>query len=124
MLLLKDNLLLIIFYWPLNVWKIFMVHEKCKGGWCAIKLDIAKAYDNVSWVFMHKVLSKKEFPPMITLLIMQCILIVSYQVILNGSRSPLNPSQGFKQGDPLSPYLVLLCENILSCMIHPAKNYL
>ncbi|KAA3453143.1 VQ motif-containing protein 1-like [Gossypium australe] len=53
---------------------------------------------------------------------MECIGTVSYQILLNGEPSkPIKPSNGLRQGDPLSPYIFIPCQNILSAMLMKAE---
>ena len=51
-------------------------------------------------------------------LIMKCVTTVSYSIKINGKpRGYIVPSRGIRQGDPLSPYLFLLCVEDLSALI-------
>ncbi|XP_060965474.1 uncharacterized protein LOC133034409 [Cannabis sativa] len=51
-------------------------------------------------------------------LVMCCVTTVSYSILLNGK--PLKrfkPERGIRQGDPMSPYLFLLCNEVLSRLL-------
>ena len=49
---------------------------------------------------------------------MRCVSTVSYSIKINGKpRGSIIPSLGIRQGDPLSPYLFLLCAEGLSALI-------
>ena len=51
-------------------------------------------------------------------LIMMCVTTVSYSVLINGEpKGKITPSRELRQGDPISPYLFLLCTEGLSTMI-------
>lgn len=81
----------------------------------ALKLDMAKAYDRLSWEFLFKVLQSFQFPDNFTSLIMQCVSSVSYAIMVNGFSSEyFCPSRGLQQGDLIFPLLFNLCIQYLS----------
>ncbi|MCH84332.1 RNA-directed DNA polymerase (Reverse transcriptase), partial [Trifolium medium] len=63
-------------------------------------------------------LEKFKFPTRIISLIMFGIKASSNTILWNGSKTePFSPMRGLRQGDPLSPYLFVLCMERLGTMI-------
>jgi ribosome-associated protein YbcJ (S4-like RNA binding protein) len=55
--------------------------------------------------------------------IMACVSSVSYSVLINGNLvGNINPLRGLQQGDPISPYLFLLCVETLSSLLFKVEN--
>ena len=83
-----------------------------------MKLDLSKAYDRVEWRFLEEVMRQLGFGDTWIHWIMCCIRTVSYQFVINGElSSSLIPERGLRQGDSISPYLFLLCTEVLSRVI-------
>jgi hypothetical protein len=94
-----------------------------KKGYMAIKLDMSKTYDRVEWQFLEGIMKKLGFAKAWISLIMNCVRSVTYSVLTNGRPARLiTHSIGLKQGDPLSPYLFLLCAEGLSSLLWEAKR--
>uniref|UniRef100_A0A803NGW8 FAD-binding PCMH-type domain-containing protein n=1 Tax=Cannabis sativa TaxID=3483 RepID=A0A803NGW8_CANSA len=94
-----------------------------KRGFVAVKTDMHKAYDPIEWSFLQRVLRANGFNDLFCRMILQCVSSVSYSVLLNGAPlKPFTPKRGVRQGDPLSPYLFILCREVLSKLIVKAEN--
>ncbi|KAL6498703.1 hypothetical protein OROGR_028250 [Orobanche gracilis] len=96
---------------------------------CMIKMDLQKAYDSISWSFVESLLRSLGFPHPFVCWIVTCLTTVSYQICLNGQAlESFEGKKGLRQGDPISPYLFVLCMEYLSRMMkklqhHPSFRY-
>lgn len=94
-----------------------MSTSSSKLCYAALKLDMNKAYDRVNWNFLWDILLQFGFPPYLIHLLQQCVTTVSYQILVNGSPTQtFRPQCSLRQGNPLSPYLFVMCMEVFSSM--------
>jgi len=81
--------------------------KKLKGE--ILKIDLSKAYDKVSWLYIRLLLTHLGFDIGFIRWIMSCITTISFFVLINEATSPFFHSErGIRQGFPLSSLLFLL----------------
>lgn len=92
--------------------------SKKNVGDVALKIDINKAYDRVDWEFLQQIMIKLRFVAPWVDIIMLYITSISYSVVVNDNMvEPIKPKYGLHHGDPLSPYLFIICAEGLPCLI-------
>ncbi|XP_026420439.1 uncharacterized protein LOC113316486 [Papaver somniferum] len=96
---------------------------KAQDGCVDIKLDMSKAFDRVECIFLIASLKKIGFADAWCSMIEQCISTVSTSILLNGSLGNVfYPQRGLRQGDPLYPYLFILCMEAFSRGLRTAEG--
>ncbi|KAA3481225.1 reverse transcriptase [Gossypium australe] len=80
----------------------------------ALKFNMSKAY--------NRMLCRLGFCNDWITLAKRYITFVSYSVVLNGiQRGEIRPTRSLRQGDPLNPYLFIICAKGFSTLINMAK---
>ena len=88
-----------------------------------LSIDFEKAFDTVSWYFIDKTLVYYNFGPSIRKWINLFQNGAESCIIQNGYMSEsFLLKRGCRQGDPISPYIFILCAEILGKMIRKSED--
>ena len=98
-------------------------HKTSVTSRSAIKLDISKAFDTVSWEFIEETLRAMNYPNLFISWIMRCLDTAAFSVSVNGELEGFfSSSRGMRQGCSLSPYLYVIASNVLSKLLNKAAS--
>ena len=77
----------------------------------------------MDWDYLRVVMTKMGFHARWIHWMSMCVESVDYSVLVNSEQvGPIIPGVGLRQGDPLSPYLFIICAEGLSTLIRDAES--
>ena len=106
-----------------NLYDLLHYTEKNNIPGLLLLIDFEKAFDSVAWSFITKVLDFFNFGESIKAWIKLFYKNIKSCITVNGKISKwFKIFRGCRQGDPLSPYLFILCAEVLALMIRKNEH--
>ncbi|XP_057774769.1 uncharacterized protein LOC130993749 [Salvia miltiorrhiza] len=97
------------------------MNRSCNGKNMACKVDIKKAFDTLSWRFILCAMEAMGFDQRFLNWISTIFGSARISILYNGQLCGyFSCSRGVRQGDPLSPIIFGIAEDVLSCMFMKA----
>jgi hypothetical protein len=97
----------------------------CNFVYLLLNVDIARAFDSISWHFNLEVMHFMGFSTLWCDWVSTILSTASTKVLLNGTLGErICHTCGLHQGDPLSPILFLLVMEVLSTLIRKSEVWM
>lgn len=101
-----------------------MRNKSGRVGYMAVKIDFEKAYDRLRWSFIKESLIELRLPQCLVDIVMTSVTSAKLKILWNGEPlEGLCPTRGIRQGDPLSPYLYVICMERLAHLIEQEVQF-
>lgn len=92
--------------------------KKGKKSSMIVKIDLGKAHGGLELNFINETLIDARLPMQIMETLFKCIRSGTFRLLSNGElTNTIKPTRSVRQGDPISPYILVHCLKWLSHLI-------